>query len=51
MAGPSVRNVRSHRAFATAGFLAVRRVTVPGEEDDELIWVRPRPPGPRATTT
>jgi aminoglycoside 6'-N-acetyltransferase len=43
MAGPSVRNTRSHRAFEKAGFHAERQVTVPGEEDDELVLVCPRP--------
>ncbi len=47
MAGPSVRNTRSHRAFEAAGFHRVRRVSVPGEVDDELVFVCPRPgPGP-----
>ena len=45
MAGPSVRNLRSHRAFEKAGFHAVGPVTVPGEEDDELVLVCPRPTG------
>jgi RimJ/RimL family protein N-acetyltransferase len=49
MAGPSVRNTRSHRAFEKAGFRAVRRVAVPNEEDDELIFVCPRPTDPRPT--
>jgi len=44
MAGPSVRNVRSHRAFEKAGFSARGAVTVPGEVEDELIFVCPRPP-------
>jgi aminoglycoside 6'-N-acetyltransferase len=43
MAGPSVRNTRSHRAFEKAGFAAVRQVTVPGEVDDEMVFVCPRP--------
>jgi RimJ/RimL family protein N-acetyltransferase len=45
MAGPSVRNVRSQRAFEKAGFHAVRQVTVPDEEEDELIFFCPRPTG------
>jgi aminoglycoside 6'-N-acetyltransferase len=45
LAGPSVHNTRSHRAFEKAGFSALRRVTVPGEEDDEMIFYRPRPTG------
>jgi len=45
MAGPSVYNFRSHRAFEKAGFHAVGPVTVPGEEDDELVLVCPRPTG------
>jgi aminoglycoside 6'-N-acetyltransferase len=43
LAGPSWRNTRSHRAFEKAGFEALRRVTVPGEDDDEMIFVCPRP--------
>jgi aminoglycoside 6'-N-acetyltransferase len=43
MAGPSVRNTRSHRAFEKAGFHALRQVAVAGEEDDELVFVCPRP--------
>jgi aminoglycoside 6'-N-acetyltransferase len=43
MAGPSWRNTRSHRAFEKAGFRAVRQVTVEGEDDDELVFVCPRP--------
>lgn len=46
MAGPSVRNLRSHRAFERAGFVAVGPVTVPGEPEDELVLVCPRPTGP-----
>jgi RimJ/RimL family protein N-acetyltransferase len=45
MAGPSVRNVRSHRAFERAGFQAMGPVTVPGEPEDELVLVCPRPTG------
>jgi aminoglycoside 6'-N-acetyltransferase len=43
MAGPSVRNIGSQRAFAKAGFRAERQVRVPDEEDDEMILVCPRP--------
>ncbi len=45
LAGPSVHNARSIRAFEKAGFSAVRQVTVPGEDDDELILYCPRPTG------
>jgi aminoglycoside 6'-N-acetyltransferase len=45
MAGPSVRNTRSHRAFEKAGFHSLGQVSVPGEEDDELVFVCPRPTG------
>lgn len=45
MAGPSVRNIRSIRAFEKAGFGAVRQARVPGEEDEELVLVCPRPTG------
>lgn len=48
LAGPSVRNTRSLQAFATAGFRALRQVTVEGEEDNEMIMFLPRPrPRPR----
>jgi RimJ/RimL family protein N-acetyltransferase len=43
MAGPSVQNTRSRRAFEKAGFHALRVVSVPGERDDEVIFFRPRP--------
>jgi aminoglycoside 6'-N-acetyltransferase len=43
MAGPSVRNVRSRRAFEKAGFRALGEVTVTGEKDNEVILYLPRP--------
>jgi aminoglycoside 6'-N-acetyltransferase len=43
MAGPSVRNLRSQRAFEKAGFALVRVVRIPGEEDEEAIMVATRP--------
>jgi RimJ/RimL family protein N-acetyltransferase len=43
MAGPSVRNVRSIRAFEKAGFVARGAVDVPGEADQELVLVSDRP--------
>ena len=43
LAGPSTRNARSRRAFEKAGFVALRQVTVPEEEDDEMILFCPRP--------
>jgi aminoglycoside 6'-N-acetyltransferase len=43
MAGPSVRNLRSQRAFENAGLVRTRVVTVPGEVDDELVMIAPRP--------
>jgi aminoglycoside 6'-N-acetyltransferase len=43
MAGPSVHNIRSHRAFERAGFRAVGPATVPGEAEEELVLVCPRP--------
>jgi RimJ/RimL family protein N-acetyltransferase len=43
LAGPSVRNVRSHRSFEKAGFTRWRQVAVPGEVEDEVIFVLPRP--------
>jgi hypothetical protein len=45
MAGPSVHNVRSQRAFEKAGFHALRQVAVPDEVEDELIFFCPRPTG------
>lgn len=45
MAGPSVRNASSIRAFEKVGFGAVRQVRVPGEEDEELVLVCARPTG------
>ncbi len=47
MAGPSVRNVRSQRAFEKAGFRAVRDAEVPGEPDPERVMVLERPDGER----
>jgi aminoglycoside 6'-N-acetyltransferase len=43
VAGPSVNNLRSQRAFEKAGFTRVRTVDIPGEEYDEVIMVAPRP--------
>lgn len=43
MAGPSVRNLRSQRAFEKAGFLRVGLARIPNEDDDELIMVATRP--------
>jgi aminoglycoside 6'-N-acetyltransferase len=43
MAGPSMYNIRSHRAFEKAGFHFVRQVSVPDELEDEAIYVCPRP--------
>jgi aminoglycoside 6'-N-acetyltransferase len=45
MAGPSVRNVRSIRAFEKSGFTARGPVRVPGEEDEEMVLVYARPTG------
>jgi aminoglycoside 6'-N-acetyltransferase len=45
-AGPSVRNLRSQRAFQRAGFVVRGPVHIPGEEDDELIMVATRPGRP-----
>ena len=42
VASPSVRNLRSQRAFAKAGFRAVRDVEVPGETDPERVMVLER---------
>jgi aminoglycoside 6'-N-acetyltransferase len=43
VAGPSVRNTRSQRAFEKAGFYRSGAVTVPGEIDDEMVMVARRP--------
>jgi aminoglycoside 6'-N-acetyltransferase len=45
LACPSVRNLRSQRAFEKAGFHALRLIPVPGDKDDELLFFRPRPTG------
>jgi RimJ/RimL family protein N-acetyltransferase len=45
MAGPSVRNIRSIRAFEKCGFTALGPVRVPGEEDEEMVLICPRPTG------
>lgn len=39
IADPSVRNIRSQRAFEKAGFRALRTVEVPGEPDPEVVYV------------
>jgi aminoglycoside 6'-N-acetyltransferase len=43
MAGPSVRNARSIRTFEKSGFTAAGAVRVPGEEDEEMVLLCPRP--------
>jgi aminoglycoside 6'-N-acetyltransferase len=45
LAGPSVDNERSIRAFEKAGFRSVGTVTVPGEKEAERIVYRDRPTG------
>jgi aminoglycoside 6'-N-acetyltransferase len=47
MAGPSVHNGRSQRAFEKAGFVRTRVVDVPDEPEPELVMLceRPRPSG------
>jgi aminoglycoside 6'-N-acetyltransferase len=42
VAGPDVRNERSIRAFASAGFRWARDATVPGEPAPERVMVRDR---------
>lgn len=42
MAGPSVRNVRSRRAFESAGFVYSGLAHVPGEADPEAVMVLER---------
>lgn len=44
MAGPSVRNVRSRRAFEAAGFVYQGLAEVPGEPDPEAVMVLERLP-------
>jgi aminoglycoside 6'-N-acetyltransferase len=46
LAGPSIRNLRSQRAFEKAGFRRGRVAVVPGEDDPEQVMVLPRPPAP-----
>lgn len=43
IAGPSVANTRSQRAFEKAGFARLGVVTVDGEPEDEVIMVLDRP--------
>jgi aminoglycoside 6'-N-acetyltransferase len=43
MAGPSSRNLRSRRAFESAGFRFQGLATVPGEPDQEAVMVLERP--------
>lgn len=43
MAGPSVANTRSRRAFEKAGFALTAFVSVPGEKDPEAVMVIERP--------
>ena len=43
MAGPSVRNIRSRRAFEGAGFVYQGLADVPGEPDLEAVMVLERP--------
>jgi aminoglycoside 6'-N-acetyltransferase len=43
LAGPSVHNRPSIRAFEKAGFRSMRAVRVPGEDDEELILYCERP--------
>ncbi len=43
MAGPSVRNRRSQRAFENAGFGRRHVAMVPGEDDPEQVMVLERP--------
>ena len=45
LAGPSVHNGQSIRAFEKAGFASVRTAQVAGEEDEELILYCDRPTG------
>jgi RimJ/RimL family protein N-acetyltransferase len=45
MAGPSVRNVRSRRAFEAAGFVYRGSAEVPGEPDPEAVMVLEQPSG------
>jgi aminoglycoside 6'-N-acetyltransferase len=43
MAGPSVRNIRSRRAFEQVGFVFRGLAAVPGEPDPEAVMVLERP--------
>ena len=45
LAGPSVHNGQSIRAFEKAGFRSVGAVDVPGEDDQEMILYCDRPTG------
>jgi aminoglycoside 6'-N-acetyltransferase len=50
MAGPSLENVRSRRAFEKAGFSFVRTADVPGESEPEYLMVLERPSVPETPT-
>ena len=45
LAGPSLHNAKSIRAFEKAGFQSIGTAPVPGEVDDEMIVYRDRPTG------
>jgi len=45
MAGPSIANIRSQRAFEKVGFERLRVVSVPGDADAEVVMVLDRPAG------
>jgi aminoglycoside 6'-N-acetyltransferase len=46
MAGPSIDNARSCRAFEKAGFSYLHTVEVPGEPEPECVMVLERPLAP-----
>jgi aminoglycoside 6'-N-acetyltransferase len=48
MAGPSIENARSRRAFEKAGFSFVRVADVPDEPEPEYVMVLERPSVPEA---
>jgi aminoglycoside 6'-N-acetyltransferase len=50
MAGPSLENLRSRRAFEKAGFSFARTAEVPDESEPEAVMVLERPSVPEAPT-
>jgi aminoglycoside 6'-N-acetyltransferase len=50
MAGPSLENIRSRRAFEKTGFSYLHTAVVPGEDEPEYVMVLERPSVPETPT-